>query len=70
MPYLLKMKNNIYSKWSDRLLDAPFEIRNGNVLISYKHAQKVLREAIDSCFMIQKQPQNDFWDENLENYEE
>lgn len=70
MLYLLKMKNRIYNKCKDALLNEPFEIRNGNILISCKHAQKVLREAIDYCFMVQKQPQNDFWDESVESYEE
>lgn len=64
------MKNKIYNKCNDSLLDVPFEIRNGDILISCKHAQKVLREAIDYCFMVQKQPQTNYWDESLENYEE
>lgn len=57
------MKNRIYNKCKDALLDQPFEIRNGDILISCKHAQKVLKEAIDYCFKVQKQPTRNFWDE-------
>lgn len=64
------MKNRIYNKCKDALLSQPFEIKNGDILISCKHAQRVLREAIDYCFKVQKQPRNNFWDESLDSYEE
>lgn len=66
MQYLLKMKNKIYNKCKDSLLDVPFEIRDGDILISYKQAEKVLKEAIYYCFEIQKQPTRNFWDEEYD----
>ena len=60
------MKNKIYNKCKDSLLDVPFEIRDGDILISYKQAKKVLKEAIDYCFEIQKQPTRNFWDEEYD----
>ena len=41
MQYLLKMKNKIYNKCKDSLLDVPFEIRDWDILISCKQAEKV-----------------------------
>lgn len=60
------MKDKIYNKCKDSLLDAPFEIKDGDILISYNQAKKVLKEVIDYCFKIQKKQIRNFWDEEYE----
>lgn len=59
------MENEIYNRFRADLIKRSFEIEKEGMCVRREVAEKVLRNAIEHCLKITKQPKRDFWDEDL-----
>lgn len=59
------MKNEIYNRFRADLLKRSFEIYNEGMCVRREVAEKVLKEAIEYCFKVNKKPTTDWWDEEI-----
>lgn len=62
------MEKKIYEKSRIELLKRSFEVENEGMCVRREVAEKVLRETIEYCLKVNKQPQHDWWDEALADY--
>lgn len=63
------MEKKIYRKFRTELLKHSFEIQNKGMCVIRKVAEDTLREAIEYCMMVNKQPYTDWWDEDVRKYD-
>lgn len=59
------MEKEIYEKSRVELLKRSFEIHNEGMCVRREVAEKVLKEAIEYCFKVNKKPTTDWWDEEI-----